>query len=415
MRLVDGRIETAVASSFLQREPVRRIIANNGRIAFTSPGLLLLWEPGTPRLETSLFNPTLESSVIDPSGEFLLGVGGNFHREKQEAVSETLYRLDLNTKALTPVVETTKGVAQPDLAADGHTMVFLSAADWEGKNSQFVKQVWFMDLRSGLKEQLTAETANVKEVVLAGNGAAAFAVTDNLRLLRIDLPTRQVEEIAPEYPRIRAADPVTAAWAHGGRYWLWGRGFGDSEILAGNRSAEITAQSPDDVEFIIPADASTGKNLARVGTKGSPFQPMEIGVSIDLAAPAFLGSGGRETTWLHQDGVTPVTKENPARRGETVTARMTGLGPVDESGSTSTRVHWSLIESVPGIRGGRQNIRTAVPVLRSRATGERGVYLVTIRLPESLRGGDFYQYEGIEAALADGPLESFSSLPLALQ
>ena len=140
---------------------------------------------------------------------------------------------------------------------------------------------------------------------------------------------------------------------------------------------------------------------------------MEIGVSTAPAAPAFLGSGGRGAPWLHEDGTTPVTTGNPARLGETVTARMTGMGPVYESGNTTVGFEWSAVESYFAGRGGAAYAKTAVHVIRRRATTGAGVYLVTIRLPDALHGGT-YRYEGIETMLAGGREASLSRLPLRL-
>jgi hypothetical protein len=129
----------------------------------------------------------------------------------------------------------------------------------------------------------------------------------------------------------------------------------------------ITAQGPDDVEFLIAADAQTGENATRIGSKGS--------------------------------------------LGETVTARMTGMGPVDAEGNTTAAFEWSLVESTPGIRGGRFYFDTPVPVLQSRVTDQAGVYAVEVRLPESLRGGD-YRYEGMRVKLAGGQPVPLSPMPL---
>jgi uncharacterized protein (TIGR03437 family) len=414
VRLMDGRTEIVVDTSRMERKPVRRMIADDGTIAFASSGILRVWRPDSTQLEQTRLEPPFESYVIDAKGEFVLGVGGGFRWEGREALWDTLYKLDVRTKERTVVVQTELGIEQPDLASDGHTTVFVSAANWEGKNPEFRKQVWLVDLWTGVKEQLTSETANVKEVSLAGNASAAFAVTENSRVVRIDLASRQVVEIAPEFPRILAKDPVTSQWAQGGRYWLWGRGFGDAEILVGDRPVEITAQGPDDVECLVPWDARTGEAQVRVGSKGSPFQPAGAGLSVAPVSPAFLGSGGRGVTWLHVDGATPVTEANPARLGETVTARMTGMGPVDAARNTTAAVEWSLVESTPGFRGGRFYFATPVPVLQSRVTDQAGVYAVVIRLPESLRGGD-HRYEGIRAKPTGGQPAPLSPLPLRVE
>ncbi len=411
IRLLDGRIEFAIDATGLTKRPVRRLIADTGLVAFASGGWLRVWKPDNTEPERSVLPRPFESYVINPKGEFLLGVGEDAPADGRQTQWNTLYRMDLVTGKFEPLAYSENGIGQPDLASDGSTAVFLSAADWEGRNPKSVIQVWLLDLRTGMKTQLTDGDENIDEVALAGNGSAAFAVTDTLRVLRIDISSRRVDEITPAYPRVLARDPVTADWARGGRYWVWGGGFESAEILVGERSVEVTAHSPFDVEFRIPWDVATGTNVVRAGSTGSPFQPWDIRVSVFDAAPSFLGSSGRELTWLHEDGITWATLENPAKLGEIVTARMTGLGPVDASGSTTTAFDLALIESFSDQSGQRALRSTPLEVIQSRGTSEPGVYLVTIRLPDALQGG-LLQYQGIQASLPGGRLPSWSLLPL---
>jgi hypothetical protein len=218
VRLADGRTETLIEATGIERRPVRRMVADDGTVAIASGGMLRVWRPDSAGLEKTRLEPTFESYVIDPQGEFLLGVGGGFRVEGSEVLWDTLYKLDLRTKERTVVAQSELGIEQPDLGSDGHTAVFVSAANWDGKNPEFRKQVWLVDLWTGVKEQLTTETADVKEVTLAGNASAAFAVTENLRVVRIEVAGKRVDEIAPEFPRIWAKDPVTFEWSQGGRY-----------------------------------------------------------------------------------------------------------------------------------------------------------------------------------------------------
>lgn len=417
VRLWDGQTEIAPGVyTGLSKRPVRRLVADNGTIAITRLGYLHLWRPGAA-LQKSQTELPFESYAIDPKGNFILGAGGTFVRwQGTTAIYDTLYVMDLGTRAFTAVIQTPNGIAQPDLASDGHTAAFISSADWDGKNPQGVDQAWLVDLGSGSVRQLTTESAGVKEIALAGNASAVFAVTGNLRIVRIDLSTGDIQEIAPSYPTIRATDPVTTAWAPGGRYWLWGNGFGNPEVLAGGASAEIISAGDDAVEFTVPQDAPVGDQTTQVGAKGSPFQPADIKVSVAAAAPAFLGSGGRGVTWLHDDMVTPVTTESPARLGETLMAHMTGMGPVDASGRVTILFAWSLVQSYVGYRGALNFVRTPLQVIESRLTADAGVFLTTVRLPDALPRDPIYQYtyEGIEAALPDRTLPSLSRLPLRL-
>ena len=238
--------------------------------------------------------------------------------------------------------------------------MFLSAADWEGTNPRQVKQVWLADLISGAKRRVTMETANVNEVALAANGSAAFAVTENLRLLCI------AHCAACRADRARVSPHP-------------GDGSGDHPRGSGR--------------VAVPTDGDRRVNRAGCSR---------------------LSRVGRSRRHLAPRGwTTPVTTGNPARLGETVTARMTGMGPVYESGNTTVGFEWSAVESYFAGRGGAAYAKTAVHVIRRRATTGAGVYLVTIRLPDALHGGT-YRYEGIETMLAGGREASLSRLPLRL-
>ncbi len=371
IRLMDGRVEQATVYTSPANLPVRRMVADDGTIVIGS----YIWRPDADAPENAKLS--LTPYVVDPAGEFALGVGST-------TSTDTLYSLNLSTKELTSIEESTAGIEQPDLASDRHTAVFISGADWEGKNPDGVKQVWLKDLWTGERRQLTTETANVADISLAHDATAVFAATENLRVVRIDLITGEVQEIAPAYPRILARDPLTDTWAHGGLYWLWGRGFGDSEITAGGKAVTVTAESTDDVEFLVPDDAEVGSNQVRVGSKGSPFQPADTGYTVVEVMPAFIGSGGRSATWLHADGVTEVTDDNPAQLGETITARMTGMGPVDASGATTLSFNWTFHQYIPTWHGQPMYWSEPLTVISSRASGTAGLYLVTVTLPQTV-------------------------------
>lgn len=175
-----------------------------------------------------------------------------------------------------------------------------------------------------------------------------------------------------------AAGLVYARNRDTGATWHVGYGVGG---VSDNGEWAVTATD-------VPANELRGSGIRRVRLMDGRIE----------LAPAY--SSGRETTWLHEDGVTPVTAANPATLEETVTARMTGMGPVDQSGNTVTAFEWTLLERSFLGPGGSVTVRASLPVLRSKPA-EPGVYLVTLRLPEAIHGRG-YQYLGIEVRPAGG-------------
>jgi len=128
---------------------------------------------------------------------------------------------------------------------------------------------------------------------------------------------------------------------------------------------------------------------AQLGAAAGPFEPQRLGLEVRRLLPQFLTKTGppyyeEADGAVHADG-SVMTEARPARRGELIGLRATGLGPVDGKNATVEEYTVGLISFTPV--GGTYPELAAANVATLAASGQAGLYLVQFRVPEGLGGG----------------------------
>jgi uncharacterized protein (TIGR03437 family) len=246
---------------------------------------------------------------------------------------------------------------QLSLTSDGSAVLFIDRAQ--------------LYVAAGTVRQLTNETDSVVTAIVSGNGRIAYAVTGTSRLLRIDLSSGTMTELAPPAPALtgfyRLYQTTTDSVAAGNIVQPSGSGLRDinSLNLCGREIPAIDAfGKPAQIE--IPWDLPDGSCTATV--RSGLFEH-GIDINVKRYDPQF------GPVIAHEDFRSIVTSSDPARPGEALIAWMGGLGPVDESGRL--------------LRGGftcRADATDARVEYAGLSPAFPGTYQVNVRVPE---GGPF--------------------------
>lgn len=369
----------------------RRSIANDGTLVTggTGPGLLVFRAGAEPVQRRTTWN--LTEVVVSDDARFAVG-------QTLEA-NPSLVAVELATGWETVLIQAAEGCRKPALTEDGTVLMFLSGANWEGKNDSLAVQVWTADLITGRLRQWTFEPAGVLDAAISGDGMTVVAATAGGRLIAVDGLSLETSEIA------RGTDAVSqmpAQVARGSRYELTGAGLDQAELAWKDRSIQPVSISANRIEFIFPWDAEMGEAALVVSGKGSQFEPQSFTARLSDVAPYFISANYR-ISGLRPDG-SEISDMNPVRPGEAITLRMAGLGPVDSQGRVLTALE--IYDSSSG--GG------PIEILSARADPDKeGRYLITARVP-----GRTYLYSPVSwviRAAGSGGYSDTGNLPIATQ
>lgn len=374
--------------------PGRRLIANTGRVVFNGfDGSLVIAEPdGAFR---QLPARPAGASIIDDQGRFVI------YQTLERTVR--LRRIDLSTHEDRELVAADSPCFGQSLAEDGRKLLFLSAANWEGRNNDALVQAWTMDLETGGLRQISSDPAGLAEATISGDGAIIWAVTLGGRLAKIDVATGLTNEIVPR----TAVGQNNYRSVAGSQSTLEGRGLVDRahvpappfphtvagvRIGANGRLFPLIAVTPTEIRLIAPWDVRASSVEIRLDESGSPFRPRlnyTLGV-VERGARFFEDqiAGRNLVRAAHGDWSSLVTQENPARPGEVIHMYATGLGPViglpavdqpapfEPPALLADRMQCALLEPATLSR------RATELLFAGLAPGMAGIYQVTLRLPD---------------------------------
>jgi uncharacterized protein (TIGR03437 family) len=161
--------------------------------------------------------------------------------------------------------------------------------------------------------------------------------------------------------------------------------------------------SPEQINFLIPADLRPGETDLFVALDGSagPHTP----ITLHDVGPGLFESEPGVVIATHADG-SLVTKSQPARQGETVTVYGTGFGPINPDAPISIPVPITDISSFHVLVNG-----TALPgasvISVCSVPYTPGLYQATFKLPKSVTANP-------EIRVAVGELTSPANLKLTL-
>lgn len=150
----------------------------------------------------------------------------------------------------------------------------------------------------------------------------------------------------------------------------------------GTDFAPLLSVGPNAILFQLPCDVTPGTVPVTVTVSGSS---VTVNVTVLPASPGLFStvqSDGVMRAVLERPDGSFVSLANPARRGENVTAFVTGLGPVSPSVATNAVPIPGTASTVNGqVIVGVNNAGTAV--LSSQLSSDRqGVYTITFQIPQ---------------------------------
>ena len=207
----------------------------------------------------------------------------------------------------------------PWLSDDGSSVLFLepdAGAGFQRAFFEFTNGSGFRQLTSSkdVPEGVTAAT-------LSGNGAIAYVGTPDGRILRISVPSGNIDELAGRTPQLTA----TENYAPGSVNWISGAALsGDSaqpRVMVGDLEAPLISAQPALVKFQIPWEIPAGRPVEIRLAYGSP-PPFESVLTIltatiyanflDPLTSPFGNSAFPPGLAYHQDFHSLVTTSNPA-------------------------------------------------------------------------------------------------------
>ncbi len=166
--------------------------------------------------------------------------------------------------------------------------------------------------------------------------------------------------------------------------------LGGVQVRINGRLAPIQSVSPEKITAIVPF--GTAEEIARIQVVNETGESNVVTAFVNVSAPGVFtvpagGSGLADA--IHGDG-SPVTKDNPARLGETITMRVTGLGTVspavpDAAPGPSAPASGAVASTAVFVDGVRAEVSFA-----GLAPGVVGLYQVTFQVPTGLDPGDLY-------------------------
>ena len=342
----------------------RRAVADNGTVVWASGNSLWMRPVGSLAVPVPL-PVTAAMAVVSDDARFAV--------VQTEAEPPSLWIVDLLSKATIPAVWAYEGCRQPSLSEDGMSLMFVSAANWEGRNDTLTPQVWVMDLISGHLKQVTSGNDAVLEATISGDGKSVWAATQGGRVIRVDVGAGSAEEVIAATPWTATTEPWMLA--PGGRYSMTGSGLKTAEVRVNELAADIVKREPDRVDFIVPWGVPGGAQKVLIGAAGSPFQPVQLTWEFRETAPRFERWGSLPMIW-HEGGMRAVWEKDPAGPGEVIEIRMTGMGPLDAQGRTTAPLGWDFYESPGAIAVAPQVIESGIE------WNEPGLYRVKLRLSQ---------------------------------
>jgi uncharacterized protein (TIGR03437 family) len=327
--LETGRVEEPAASRPASRN---RAIANDGTVLvfIDTPqfsGAIALYHPdrGLTPLEvqgvfSATISPDAQSIVIERRGERTLELG--IRLPSGINVFRVLATMPYNSP--NPPFAT---VFHPTFTHDGK-LLYLSPI---GPAS--LLQLTVFD--QGRTTMMRPVPEGVQSAIVAGAGHTGYAITNLRRLLRLHPLTLDHDELLPPTPLL---SPILGTASPGSAVRALASGVTrDTEVYIGDLHAPVTHVDPRFAFFQVPWEALPVQRAPMIARmQNNPFE--WHGVFTVDAIPGVRFDRQQYTEDVefieipqiyHQDFRGVVTREDPARPGETIHLFATNLGPVD--------------------------------------------------------------------------------------
>ena len=276
--------------------------------------------------------------------------------------------IDVATGRETEVITGLFAPGNLSMTSNGVSVLFTEFDTSPGSGSQ----LYVIGIGGGVARPITHVVDQIGAVVVSGDGLVGYAVTGSAQLVRIDLTSGSVTELAPATPLLTAAyrvwpadsnSPGTTVAAVGSLMEFGGFGLGGiRQITLCGRSVPVSTSiffpGP---RLQVPWDLPEGPCQA-IAQSDSPFEHA-IDLNVRERDPQFEAG-----IVLHDDYRT-ITSGSPAHPGEVIVAYMTGLGPVDDNGEVKSGFSCSFDSAQGDI------------LYAGLAPGLTGSYQVNIRVP----------------------------------
>jgi uncharacterized protein (TIGR03437 family) len=289
---------------------------------------------------------------------------------------------------------------QPWLSDDGSSVLFLTL-DASGH-----QQVSYQATNGSGARALTTSTGvpeGVNAATLSGGGTIVYAATPDGRILRISVPSGDIDELAGPTPQVLGIQN----YAVGSVNWISGAALsaGDAvpEVLVGNLPAPVINAEPTLVKFQIPWEVPPGGPI-EIRVQYGPPPPFESVLTITAATISgnFLSPGSNPFLppylAFHQDFRSLVTPSDPASPGEIIHFYLSGLGPVTPPVATGERIPISgplhrvvyppVFCAVSNIGKTSDDFVNAPLPFVGLAPGYIGLYQMDLQVPKGLLSAD---------------------------
>jgi uncharacterized protein (TIGR03437 family) len=407
-----GVITDAPGSPF---GPPIRDIANDGAAVLLitpdsdpgevyAPGVLSLWRPGSDPQPIYSESRIAAAALSANGGMVALETGSDGTQRKL---------LVLNT-------QTGERIRVATLASGVRGYFSLSNARWD---SNGVNLLYLTPNGVNLWNAVTHETRvstssdeGFVSAALSADATIAWALTQNNRLLRIDVASGATQEVLPP---LGNAPQVNSTGVPGSAIFLRGKGFTkDQYALDGTAVLPLVDATSDGYWVQIPWEYTSipsGNRNVVLRVQNNPFETVAHVPFTPSLAPQFAtiieASGYPIVKAVHEDFGSLVTSDNPARTGETLHIYMTGLGPLDQP----------LATGQPGPSSPPAKPRapvdcalgtTSVNVpFTAYAAGMIGIYQIDVTMPDTLPGGSPQLKCRVDGLLAAGSLPAGPTPP----
>ena len=376
-------------------------VSSNGNV-FVGGGSIRIFDGNQVRsFPTPAFN-----IVADDKGQTVVYDTAGLASNSRIAV------LDRESGVSTTLIEAVEGAGAPSLSSDGGTLLFLSRANFAGKNAQGRRVVFLVKTDGSNLRQITSADDEITDAVLSGDGAIVYAATDRNRLLRLRTADGAQQELIPTTPALtRNAFDV----APGGLVILNAEALDTAVGVKINGSdAPLISATPNEIVAQVPLGTPTQPFLL-LNYLPSDYGPLPVTLSVTTTPSALespldglsaglyvvagvgtflsLDSNGNlvgtsrcpcPVTVAHQDFQSLVTSNTPAHAGEIIHIYMTGLGAVQVP----------VPDGAPGFPNPLKDPLTCIVAGKATdvlyaglAPGLVGVYQVDMRIPESITPG----------------------------
>lgn len=362
----------------------RRVIANDGTFVRIQRTIgIQVYRPGEAVHEFPGVGD-LNAVTISDDGRF--AVGETF------APQPSLVGVDLRSGVEWPVINAEEGVRAPSLSEDGMTLMFLSGANWAGRNNGSTVQIWTMDLNTGELEQWTEEPSGVREATLSGDGQVAWAATGDGRIVRVERrgQARQIVESSPWSVPIPTQPPYPdpaifpSILVPGSRYEIEGIGLAGARLTWQGSEIEPVEFTSKLLSFLLPMTAIVTEGMAILEDPQSRFMAQLLYWDVSETSPQFVFDNST-IRGLRENG-SVISEQNQPRGGERVTLSMRGLGPVDGEGRVTAPFTLSAMLA-PAFDGDATKLELITSFEAMADPGNPGLYLLRFAIPSVTSSG----------------------------